>query len=68
MPKYRKKPVVIYAKRLTERREIHTLEGTMVGEPGDWLIIGVKGEQYPCKDAIFRATYENLDGTEVDNA
>lgn len=58
MAKFRKKPVVIEAVQLTERTEIHTLEGTMVGEPGDWLITGVKGEQYPCKPDIFAATYE----------
>ena len=26
--------------------------------PGDWIITGVKGEQYPCKPDIFEATYE----------
>jgi len=26
--------------------------------PGDWIITGVKGETYPCKDEIFRETYE----------
>jgi hypothetical protein len=61
MPKFRKKPVVIEAVRLTEQVEIKTLEGTMVGEPGDWLITGVKGEQYPCKPDIFEATYEPVE-------
>ena len=56
--KYRKKPVIIDAVQLTERIEIDTLEGIMIGNPGDWLITGVKGEQYPCKDDIFRMTYE----------
>lgn len=56
--KYRKRPVVIQARRLTERAEIDTLEGMMTGHPGDWLITGIKGEQYPCKDDIFRASYE----------
>lgn len=37
---------------------IHTLEGTMRAEWGDWVIRGVAGEFYPCKDAIFRETYE----------
>jgi hypothetical protein len=37
---------------------IHTLEGTMTAEPGDWIIRGVKGEFYPCKPDIFAATYE----------
>lgn len=33
-------------------------EGTMLAEPGDWIIRGVKGELYPCKADIFEATYE----------
>jgi len=38
--------------------EIKTLEGTMRADKGDWIIKGVKGEFYPCKDEIFRMTYE----------
>ena len=38
--------------------EIHTLEGVMLAELGDWIIRGVKGELYPCKPDIFEATYE----------
>ncbi len=37
---------------------IHTLEGTMTGQPGDWIIQGVQGELYPCKPDIFEQTYE----------
>lgn len=37
---------------------IHTLEGTMRAEYGDWIIKGVKGELYPCKNDIFWATYD----------
>jgi len=48
MAKCRKKPVIVEAVQLTEHKEIVTLEGTMVGNPGDWLITGVKGEQYLC--------------------
>lgn len=42
--------------------EIDTLEGTMRAEPGDWIIQGVAGEFYPCRDDIFRATYEPVTG------
>lgn len=35
-----------------------TLEGTMRGERGDWIICGVQGELYPCKPDIFEQTYE----------
>jgi hypothetical protein len=40
--------------------EIHTLEGTMTAEVGDWIIKGVQGEFYPCKPDIFDATYEQV--------
>jgi hypothetical protein len=88
MAKFRKKPIVIEAWKVSElvhqAREtwgelpetiralyetggilfepksvsIETLEGRMRGEWGDWIIKGVKGEFYPCKDDIFAATYE----------
>lgn len=56
--KYRKKPVVIEAYRTDVELDIETLEGTMKAMSGDWVITGVKGERYPCKDEIFRLTYE----------
>ena len=61
MPKFRKRPVIIEAVRLTREIHIHTLEGEMVGAVGDWLITGVNGEQYPCKSDIFEKTYEAVD-------
>lgn len=41
---------------------IETLEGVMWAGVGDWIIKGVVGELYPCKDQIFRTTYEPVDG------
>lgn len=84
MKKYRKKPVVIEARRFTGfdngpnacpsylagwmaeavvsnqkgKLIIHTLEGDMTAELGDWIIKGVNGEFYPCKPDIFEKTYE----------
>lgn len=37
---------------------VDTLEGYMRIGNGDWLIKGVNGELYPCKDEIFQKTYE----------
>jgi hypothetical protein len=40
---------------------IGTLENTAQGHevtPGDWIIVGVAGERYPCKSEIFAATYD----------
>lgn len=36
---------------------IHTLEGVMEAQVGDFIIKGVKGEFYPCKPDIFERTY-----------
>lgn len=40
---------------------IATLEGEMEAGDGDWIIRGVKGEFYPCRDDIFALTYEAVD-------
>lgn len=37
---------------------IHTLEGNLSANIGDWIIRGVKGEFYACKPDIFAATYD----------
>lgn len=36
---------------------IHTLEGDMTASVGDFIIRGVDGEFYPCKEDIFKKTY-----------
>jgi hypothetical protein len=40
---------------------INTLEGVYFVSPNDYIIRGVKGELYPCKQDTFEATYEPLD-------
>lgn len=64
--KFRKKPVVIKAVKLLEKVKIHTREGTLYGEEGEYLIEGVEGEVYPCKPDIFWKTYEEV--TSVDSS
>lgn len=84
--KYRKKPVVIDAIRLSRKFfdvclefidtekigrfnsgefnedscyiDIVTPEGAMTASEGDWIIKGIAGEFYPCKNEIFEMTYE----------
>lgn len=89
MARYRKKPVVIDAWRISELIDraswpwaslpdrvrqayddgalhfgdtfiyVDTLEGEKLrGDENDWLIQGVVGELYPCRNDIFEATYE----------
>lgn len=59
--KYRKKPVVIEAYQTDEVMYIETLEGVLKADIGDYIITGVRGEQYPCKPDIFEATYEEVE-------
>ena len=40
---------------------IHTLEGILHAEVGDWIIKTVRGEVYPCKNDIFAETYEEVE-------
>ncbi len=40
---------------------INTLEGKMSVHEGDWVITGVEGEKYCCKDSIFRKTYHPVE-------
>ncbi|WP_368665726.1 hypothetical protein [Listeria sp. SHR_NRA_18] len=40
---------------------IPTLEGEMLAVEGDYIIRGVKGEFYPCKPDIFKATYDSTE-------
>jgi len=40
---------------------VDTLEGHHIVCPGDWIIRGVEGEFYPCKNGIFLKTYEAVD-------
>jgi len=40
---------------------IDTLEARHNVCPGDWIITGIQNEFYPCKDEIFRLTYEPVD-------
>lgn len=37
---------------------IDTRKGGHIVCPGDWIITGIEGEHYPCKDSIFQKTYE----------
>lgn len=53
--------------RASERRGVYdvvvqTPAGRVAVSPGDWIIKGiVAGEFYPCKPAIFLATYEPVE-------
>jgi hypothetical protein len=39
---------------------INTLEGGHFASVGDYIIKGIKGEFYPCKEDIFNQTYQEV--------
>lgn len=41
--------------------KIKTLEGKMFARLGDYIIKGVEGEIYPCKESIFNKTYNKVE-------
>jgi|MudIll2142460700_1097286.scaffolds.fasta_scaffold10236_9 hypothetical protein len=60
MPLYRKKPIVIEAVQMNAAGSVWDKlhDVSIPYEPNDWIITGVKGERYACKDEVFRTTYE----------
>lgn len=58
--KYIKKPLVIEAYQTDRELTISTLEGDLKALPGDYIITGINGEQYPCKPDVFKATYDEI--------
>ena len=48
--------------------QIKTLEGVMTAIVGDWIIKGVKGEFYPCKNDIFLVSYDVVIPKKVQDA
>lgn len=39
---------------------IDTVDGTSAARPGDFVIMWVSGEFYPCRPEIFHATYDPI--------
>lgn len=44
--------------QINEPFEVETLEGTLKGKAGDYLMIDVQGEMYAIDKDIFDETYE----------
>jgi len=53
-----KRPIVVHAKQIDSPFLVETLECTMSGKAGDYLMKGIDGELYPCDKGIFERTYD----------
>lgn len=55
-----KKLSTIEAVNVDTKLIIPTLEGDMKASKGDYIIKGIKGEFYPCKEDIFKNSYDEV--------
>lgn len=53
-----RKTATMRAARIDVPFVVDTLEGTMRGNAGDYLVVGVKGERYPCAADVLAASYQ----------
>lgn len=60
--KVRKLPVIVHACQMDHPNgfKVTTLEGVVSGKYGDYLMVGIDGEKYPCRKDIFEKTYEHV--------
>lgn len=59
----RHKPNELTAICETGERYLLTLNGVVKTNPGDWVIRGVNGEEYPCDPEIFKMLYDVMEDT-----
>lgn len=52
------KPNKLQAKKVKEETFLVTMNGIVKTNPGDWIITGINGEQYPCDPEIFKQLYD----------
>lgn len=53
-----KKPIPIRCIQIQEPFAVETMEGILEGKAGDYLMVGIRGEMYPCDQQIFKETYD----------
>ena len=56
-----KKKIPIRCCQIFQPFEVDSPEGKLAGKAGDFLMVGVEDELYPCSREIFEQTYEYVD-------
>jgi hypothetical protein len=51
----------VRARRATRTERVITLEGVATARPGDWVVVGQEGEQWPVPDGVFRERYRRAE-------
>jgi hypothetical protein len=58
--KYIKKYIEVEAHQTVFRKLLHTHNGDVWAEKGDYIIKDIEGKEYPCKKEIFEKTYDKV--------
>jgi len=58
MPRYRRKPVVVEAIKMSRPISIETEGNTVKARTGDYLVTEKDGQQYPCNPELFEQEFE----------
>ncbi|MBX9693059.1 MAG: hypothetical protein K2Z81_11790, partial [Cyanobacteria bacterium] len=59
---FSKRPVELKAVQTQTAMTIQTMEGPVKANPGDWIMTGVKGENWPVRPEVFAASYDAVPG------
>jgi hypothetical protein len=60
--KYRKKPIPVDARQITEAEVVLTAHGRVRAEAGDWILRDTAtGDTWPIKPDIFSTIYEPVE-------
>lgn len=53
-----RKTTITQARQEPEPFKVHTKEGVMAGQAGDYLCLDNEGDPYPCARSVFETSYE----------
>lgn len=56
-----KKPIAVQAVQMKNDFFVTTMEGRVEGKKGDYLMIGIGDERYPCNKEIFEKSYDFME-------
>jgi len=62
--KYLRRAVVVDARKAERHEYLETSNGSVLACPGDYILKDSAGFEYPCKEFIFRETYDPLGKSE----
>lgn len=56
--RFKQKPLEVTATQVDKKTVVKTPEGDEIANPGDWIVTGLKGEQWPISSSTFHKKYK----------